>query len=282
MKPPHPLVLRAEDTSVPVLPQGLQYLVSALGDDKMSMRELASVLQRFPSIAARVISVANSAWVSPQTPVTTLSGACAILGWRVVQGLSVALAVAKRFNAVRCPAFDAHRFWITALLTAEGAVLLPSHLGTQRDPNTLNTAGLLHNLGLLFMADRWPRETTAALEASNEGEDLGLVEALRATSGTDYCAIGGELGEAWKLPGPLTQAMRHHRDPGYRGSHWQIALSVGVAASMAAVLWRGAKWESEDPRAAALEMPLPAVEAAFSQLATKRDVIEEWARQLFV
>ena len=47
---------------VPVLPPGAAYLLKALNDDNAGYAELAAIVERFPSIAGRLVSLANSAW----------------------------------------------------------------------------------------------------------------------------------------------------------------------------------------------------------------------------
>jgi HD-like signal output (HDOD) protein len=203
--------------ALPLLPPGVLHLLSALRADDLGNRELTLAVRNFPPIVARVVALANSVWATPREPVTNLFGACALLGLNVVRSVCIALAVARPFNSSRCPAFDAKRFWLSALLTAEGAVLLRPLLAPRCDVNTLGTAGLLHNLGLLGMAHVSPEPTHTALDAAARGDDL--VVALRAASGTDYCEVGAALGQAWKLPSELTLPMHHHRGIDYRGPH---------------------------------------------------------------
>lgn len=265
---------------LPVLPPGLPFLLTAIGDEATGSQDWAAALQRFPSIAGRVIALANSAWASPRRPITGLPDACALLGLRVVRSVSIALAVARIFNARRCPGFDARRFWCSALLTAEGAAVLALELGGELDSSTLSAAGLLHNLGLLWMADESPEETAAALKARESGEADDLLQALRKTTGTDYCEKGGLLGEAWGLPDALTSAMRHHRTPGYAGPHAGFALGVGAVARMVATLGK-----KDDAACTEVEMvfsgvPPAAAAAVLKHLELKCDAISELAKSL--
>jgi HD-like signal output (HDOD) protein len=265
---------------LPVLPPGLPFLLSALGDEDTSSQDWAAALQRFPSIAGRIIALANCAWASPRRPVTALPEACALLGLRVVRSVSIALAVAKIFNARRCPGFDARRFWCTALLTAEGSAVLSQELGGRLETGTMSAAGLLHNLGLLWMADESAQQTAAAFKAHQSGEAGDLRQALRKTTGTDYCEKGGLLGDAWGLPQALTIAMRHHRTPGYAGPHAAIALSVGAVAVMVATLGKKEGAASTEVERVFPGIPSAAVAAVSQHLARKFDDTCELAKSL--
>ncbi len=268
----------AKEPTLPVLSPGLPYLLTALGDEDIDMETLATAIRCFPSIAGRLIALANSAWVSPKRPVISLLDACALLGLRMVRCVSFALAVARPFDPSRCPGFNAERYWCTALLTAEGATLLSHHLDTCH-PDTAHTAGLLHNLGLMWLADAWPTQTAAALQAVAADPSLDLAAALRATTGSDYCVSGGQLSEAWRLPETLIAAIRYHRTPEYRGLHWQYAAGCGIAAGMSATLWRGLEWE--DRGTFPMEISASTLQSIFCQLESKRDSIAHLAQTLF-
>jgi HD-like signal output (HDOD) protein len=280
---PAPAAVRTsglEGPILPTLPPGLPYLLTALGGDGIGPQELAHELQRFPSIAGRLIALANCAWVAPPRPVTGLSDACALLGLRVVRGVSIALSLTNTFNSNRCPCFDARRFWSSALLTADGCTMLARTVRGPADSNTMSTAGLLHNLGLLWMADQWPAETSAAFQTHESRGDIGLMEAQRLTTGSDYCEKGGLLATAWKLPEALAAVLHHHRTPHYDGPHAALVASVGAVASVAAGLCANA-----DPTPLLSEPVFPGLEAPashalFEQLVRRRESIGELAKAL--
>lgn len=265
--------------TVPTLPAGMPYLISALADDDIDLGKLARVIGRFPGIAARLLALANSAWAAPSRPVTSLAATCAVLGLRVVRSVSIALSVAHPFDPRRCSGFDPVRYLQSAFLASEGAPLLAPHVGDACDAGTLSTAGLLHSVGLLWLAHDWPAPTAAALQAAASDSQPGLAEALRATVGIDHCEAGGRLGEAWQFPEALTTAVRQHRSTGFRGHHWRLAAGCGVCAGMAAALARGEEWapDGEMP----LKIPPARVEEVYARLAARSDAVRELARSLF-
>lgn len=270
-----------DELTVPVLLPGLPYLLTALGDEDIDFDVLTTAIRSFPSIAGRLVALANSAWVSPKRPVISLQEACAVLGLRMVRCVSFALAVGRPFDPSRCPGFDVERYWCTALLTAEGAALLSPHLGDECHPDTAHTAGLLHNLGLMWLADSQPTQTAAALQVAAADEGFDVAQALYAATGSDYCVAGGRLSEAWQLPDTLTTAIRYHRSPEYRGPHWPFAASCGVAAQMSALIWRGMDWVPETIPHSAVAIPPAVLQSIFLQLESKRDSMRHLSQTLF-
>lgn len=278
----NPQVHSSAEPTLPVLSPGLPYLLSALGDEEIDLDTLATAVRCFPSITGRLVALANSAWVSPKRPIVSLPDACSLLGLRMVRCVSFALAVARPFDPDRCPGFDVERYWGSALLTAEGAALLAHHLNDDAFPvDTAHTAGLLHNLGLMWLADSWPTQTSMALKVAAAGEGFDVAQALYAATGNDYCAAGGKLSEAWHLPEPLTIAIRYHRTPGYRGVHWQFSAVCGMAAKMASQLWHGQEWAPEPSDYEGLALSPDVLQSAFQKLTEKRDSIKHLSKTLF-
>ena len=146
---------------LPSMPAGAPYLLKSLTDESIDFVELASVVEKFPGIAGKLISLVNSAWSAPASEVTSLEATCSRLGLGVVRSTSIALAVASPFNSTRCPSFDLEYYWCSVLLTADAASRLVAVSSSKHEfePATARAAGLLHNLGLLWLADCQQRST---------------------------------------------------------------------------------------------------------------------------
>ena len=162
-------------------------------------------------------------------------------GHKVVKSTCIVLSVASTYNTKRCTAFNEERIWCTSLLVAEGAVSLAKTkmISSPPDNGTIYAAGLLHNLGLLWLADNFPEITSDALLFASENEEVSVRQAMRTLIGTDYCEVGGLLGRSWNLSETLVDAMEHHRDPSSYDSHHQCTTLIGCAAQMAYLLYRG-------------------------------------------
>ena len=143
---------------------------------------------------------------------TSLDSAVARLGLDIVRSVSIALTIAAPFNAMRCAAFDTRRYWCSALLAAHAAsriaFIAQSTIGLPSP--VARTAGLMHNLGLLWLADAMPKDTDRALSISAKNPMTSVNAALMSTCGVGYSHAGAALSEAWHIPQPIAAGMAYH------------------------------------------------------------------------
>ena len=185
-------------------------MLKSLTDDSISFGEMAEILEKYPTIAARLIAIANSAWSSPVTEITTLEQACSRLGFNVVRSISIALAVASPFNPKRCPDFDAKFFWTSALMAADGASwFCQNSTSLSITPAEARAAGLMHNLGVLLLADQAADHLQAAIGLVEREIYVHLGDALTSILHFNHCDVGRVIGENWELPSTLVEAMSY-------------------------------------------------------------------------
>lgn len=256
---------------VPVLPPGVTYLLEALHNDNLSFFQIARAIEHVPSVAARLLALANSAWSAPASPVTSTEAACSRLGMRVVRSASIALAISQPFNPARCPAFDGATFWGSALLNAEAAAWLADKvLRDQRA--TARTAGLLRNFGLVWLADTMPTETGLALKAAHDGPPGSLNDALVEHCGLGYTEAGALLADAWQLPGALRDAIGDRADRSAKTA--PLSRVVIAACRMVNAVRHDLEWDEPDPglRELGLELPVQRVGIEYLQAVKERTV----------
>ncbi|MEN8167626.1 MAG: HDOD domain-containing protein [Pseudomonadota bacterium] len=273
---------RIKTNQLPALPSDVTYLVESMLDDSIDFRQLAQVIERFPSIAARLIALANSAWSAPVNPINSLDMACARLGFGVVRSTCIALAVASSFDSTRCPAFNPETFWCHALLLADASTWLAQAAPMQIRPSSqiTRTAGLLHKLGLLWLADQLPDETHQAIVKKQNDPNTTLKQALQGLIGIDYLDVGAVLAKAWKMPEPLVTAMS--RDSiSDEMPYWETILMVITADSMVSQLRQEAPWLASDKRLASLGIDTQAANEVFEKLSRQYLVTLGLASMLF-
>ena len=257
MSPIHASALRTNELSslkLPTLPAGTPFLLQSLTNEDIEYTELAELLEKFPSIAGKLISLANSAWSAPASEISSLEVTCSRLGFGVVRSTSIALAVAAPFDATKCAAFEPEHFWCSSLLTANAASALASeaNCANSPEPSTARAAGLLHNLGLLWLVDRVPDTVGQALVSVASDPSLSLGRALMQIQGFDHAEAGGYLARAWNLPEPLIMALRHYRDVDYSGPQQAVVNCVGLATDLVASVLRETPCPDPDARLAGL------------------------------
>lgn len=193
-------------SSVPLLPPGIVHLLKALNNNDIHNAQLAKELENFPSIAIKIVAIANSAWSLPETPITNLPDACSRIGLNIVRSVSIALSISQVFDPSRCSAFNSKIFWTSALLNAESAYICAKD-NPEICPDTARFAGLLHNIGLLWLANQKPEETKSAILYTQENKDFSLAKSLLERLDMNHYTVGGQLARAMELPLVITEAI---------------------------------------------------------------------------
>ena len=142
------------------------------------------------------------------------------------------------------------------------------------------TAGLLSNLGLVWMAEALPDQTAQALSATGDEAPSGELN----TSLTDHCGIGFDeagalLAEVWQLPSVLRDAIAHQLDP--RDDAPQLSKVVSAAARMVGALRRGQEWGEPDRMLDHLGLSLDDQLEVFALLSDSKQATVELAETLF-
>ncbi len=267
---------------VPVLPRGTTELFGALGDPALSFEILTERLAVYPSIVARLLALANSPWSSPVAPVTTLDDAVSRLGLDIVRSVSVALLVSNTFDANRCRRFDPRRYWCSALLTAEAAALLATAArpASAVSPAAARTAGLISNLGLLWLADALPAETDRALGAVAADPALSVGAALLAACGVSDGDAGEALGRTWNLPDTLTAAMSGRPPPSADGEAAYCVRLMRCARAVVSAALEKSEIAADDILSRQLGLSGTAIEQVRLELAGTLPTLDRLASEL--
>lgn len=276
-------MIRLNTKRIPVLPPGSTYLMQSMMDESLNFRQLASIVERYPSIAARLIALANSVWSSPVSPIHSLEMACSRLGFGVVRSTCIALSVSSPFDPTHCPAFDTKHFWSHLLLVADTSTWLAQLTPDEENvpPQTVRAAGLLHDLGLLWLVDQLPEESQQAILLSQKGSGITLSRALLEMIGIDHRAAGRYLGEAWNLPEPLLVAMSHRSAMEQTTPYWQIASAVNLADCLVSAMGKEIPCPVSDKQLQALGLKHQDVGYVMQLLYRQKDATLELARMLF-
>jgi HD-like signal output (HDOD) protein len=224
-----------QQKELPTLSPSIQRILAACEDRHVSQTALAEILGESPTIAARILGLANSAFFGQRDGVHSLPHAIAVLGTVMVRSVAAGLALAGAFDTRLCPGFHAGRFWVSAVSTAQLAQQLRPLVaaGVRPPPDSAYLAGLLHNIGLLALVHLHPAAMHRAFAAYAVAADHTLGTHIRAELGFDHYEAGVWLGSKWHFPRDLLLVMEHHYNPAYRGDHWPLVLMEGFASRWA-------------------------------------------------
>lgn len=188
------------------MPTGISALLKELTKPDIDIDELISHLEMFPVVCVRLVMVANSAWAAPKTEITDVKRACMQLGLNMVKSISIALLISQQFNTQNCKGFNEKTFWMASLVTADTMQLLQKKTKpADTDVSTAHLIGLIHNLGLLAIAEIAPEKLSQAFLISKNTE-ASFSHALHSVLGISYLDATQLILKNWGLPVHLSHS----------------------------------------------------------------------------
>lgn len=225
-------VLEREMADLPPLPAVATRLLDALGNTESVMADLTRLISMDQSIAAKVLRLVNSSYYGFPRQVTTVGHAVVILGFNTVRNMVLAIASFDKFYLGRSPVIDPDRFWEHSIGVAVCAQILAQK---KRLPVKVTEeaflAGLLHDIGKLFLCQHFPEQYRAALsEAWRQKARISLME--QRCCGAAHTVVGRRIAERWNLPPSLVSTIGRHHDPAQATDYFDMAALVHASDAL--------------------------------------------------
>ena len=224
---------------LPPMPVVAQEILIASNDVTSDMDDIAQIIKKDPALTAKIVGMANSAFFGFGRNVATLEQAIInVLGLDLVKGFALSLAMSGVFDPEKCVNFDLKRYWCSAFLTAELATGFADHIDSKQvlDPNQLYLYGLLHNIGILVLADRFPNIMSELFLTAQKDREKRLIEYEKETIDFNHHEAGAWLGHKWKLPYEIIDIIEHHHNLEYQERNTNFVLLIGLCSRIAR-LW---------------------------------------------
>jgi putative nucleotidyltransferase with HDIG domain len=178
-----------------------------------SALDLASVISTDQALTAQLIRLSNSAYYGFARRVGTVREAVVLLGFRQVRQIAVGASLMTMFKTARTDdGFDLDLFWGHSVAVAVAGEAYAKRIGAAK-PEDVFTAGILHDIGRLVIRRAMPAEFAQAVAWARTGQvSLHLAE-VRCT-GYGHDEVGRVLGQRWKFPSHLIDAIGRHHNAG--------------------------------------------------------------------
>ena len=187
-------------------------LKELMDEPDYTMAEVALLVGRDPAMATRFLRVVNSPLYRRVHKIETVSRAVSLLGIRQVHDIVLNASVAEAFEGIQTGVMNMKKFWQRSFYCAVMTKQLALEYEIIED-DRLFLAGLLHDIGHLFMYIAIPEESQhAILKAKKLERPLYQVE--RELLGFDYATLGGYMMRRWDLPKSLQAVTCFHPEPG--------------------------------------------------------------------
>jgi putative nucleotidyltransferase with HDIG domain len=178
-----------------------------------------------------VLKLINSAYYGLGQQMTNLVRAIIMLGINTVKNLALSTTVIGSLpSGEDSSGLDMEGFWRHSLCVGVAAKQLAKLRGI--DPKQLEeyfTAGLLHDLGKIPLNAVLPKEYVIAVSAADR-DRRPFYQEEEASLEINHCMAGALIVQAWKLEGPVGDAIIHHHGyTEYEGSYRDILYTVVAA-----------------------------------------------------
>jgi len=192
-------------TNIATIPEIVTKLRRIMDSPTVSAAAIGDEISKDQVLTAKVLRLVNSGFYGFRTPITTITQSMVLLGFDVVKTLVLSASVLDILELM-------NRYlsglWEHSLATARVACALTERL---KLPNSeeIAVAGLLHDLGKVVIAQRFPvehRQIRALVDLRN----CLQIDAERQVLGVTHPEIGMWLLKKWALPAKLVYPIAYH------------------------------------------------------------------------
>jgi putative nucleotidyltransferase with HDIG domain len=196
---------------LPSLPEIYLRVSEQLEDETSTVQQIGNTVQNDPAITTRVLKMVNSAYYGMPNEVASVSQAVSLLGRERLKHILIGSVLRGVFSEQENPAFSMQVFWQHSIKTAIIARQLATQVSAIKEPESMFTAGLLHDIGKLLLFNKVPDRMLAAEEYMIQKRVDALTAELSQV-GVTHTAVGEALMDHWGLPQLLIDCTRNHHE----------------------------------------------------------------------
>lgn len=227
---------RLEDTlEFPPLPDTAQRIIQLRVDPNADIKDLTSIVEADPSLAAQVVSWAASPYYAAPGKIKSVHDAIVrVLGFDLVLNLSLGLALGKTLSLPTDCAKGFTPYWQQAVYASTSVEALVGAIPLTHRPSMgmAYLSGLLHNFGYLILATVFPPHFSniCRYQEANPFSNHSHIE--RHLLGVTREQMGAWLMRLWNMPEEVCTALRFQNEPSYEDDEHIYANLLFIAMRM--------------------------------------------------
>ncbi len=193
-------LLNSHGELIPAAASPLGKLWRLVNASNSSIGEIEEVIQLEPALAGRVFRVANSAAYNARA--TEISEALRFLGFKRLREMAFSAGVLNQFSTLKVPQ-EWELFWLRNIFVARLSDRIASVYYQTDGAEYL--AGLIHDIGWLFLATHFPEEFGAVITSEKP-----LLEAEKDVLPFGHANIAAAMAARSSLPLKAIDAIAYH------------------------------------------------------------------------
>lgn len=193
------------------LPEIYLRLQKVLDDPHHTREHVAEIIGYDPSLSARILRIANSAYYAFPSAIDNISTAVNIIGEMDLRNIVLASTLVNSMRVLGQVGIDIDEFWLHSIFCGLSARLIGKQV-RGCDAEHLFLCGMLHDLGLLILY-RGESELANVVAMQMQEQQQARDRAEQEILGFDHAEIGGLLIQAWGLSPKLKELIYYHHRP---------------------------------------------------------------------
>lgn len=277
---------RVEQTfELPSLPPMASQILKLRVDPAATPEQLASILEKDPSLAAQLISWAQSPFYGYPGKVDSIETAIIkVLGFDLVMNLALGVVVGKAMKVPVEGPLGLKAYWRFSLYTATLVEKLLTVMPVDKRPprGMAYLAGLLHNIGHLILGEVFPPQFFILNRYVMLNPHVSINKIEQHVLGVRHEQIGAWLMNAWHMPEEIIAAVKWHHQGEFVNENMLYANLVFVATRLLKTLDMGDASSDTLPDALLQTLGITEIEAkqVLEQLKSHRDELDALANQI--
>lgn len=243
--------------NLPVLPEASIRIIDAINDPEIAINKLVETLSLSPSLVARLLGCANSAYFGYSGQIHDVRKAIIqVLGLNLVKSLSLSIALNVQLDTSKCSAFRSNYYWERSLITAVLAQKLSANFKDQLMlPATVYTSGLVLNIGVLVAVFLYP-ESMNEIFINSEKTEESVAVGIQQKFGDDSYKLGYQLLKKWHLPVVYQNVLKEFKTHGYSGDEEKLIALLQLSQALSKMIQDGEPLEVSQFDSMLKDLPL--------------------------
>ena len=229
---------------LPTIKASYQKIIQLI-ENEADFSEITKEIEKDQAISTKLLHIANSAFYGLKTG--SIKQAAVYIGMKNIRSLVLSTSIIDSMGINKKLESYINHQWELAFLSNRILTFIYEKILGKKLLEETNSAGLLHNIGVVFMInihkDEYLKLRDVAMKSGREFEEVE-----REVFGVSHQEIGGYLLRWWELPYPIVEAALFHHSPmDEKVVNKEIVAAVHLAQYEAARLLKEGSANSFNP-----------------------------------